>query len=144
MEKFKQHMLSLSEILDSWRVIPRIMAGAYGFMVYKLFIWYTSMPTYEEKECDNSILQTLLDKGIDVQSAMEMACTVVGTVGGPTSQQTSFVTIIISLSTGIFGFYVNSGNNNKGFFYGKSNTVSMQPNNNSNKPIDPTKNTPPS
>lgn len=106
-------MLDIADILDAWRVIPRTMAAAYGFMVYKLFIWYTSIPTHEERECDNSILNTLINSGIDVQQAMEMACTIVGTVGGPTSQQTSFVTVIIGLSTGIFGFYVNSGKHDK-------------------------------
>lgn len=109
MEKISDIMMQLARIMDAWRVIPRVIVGMYGFMIYKLFVWYTSMPTHEEKSCNESLVATLLDRGVDVNKAMELACTVVDTVGGPTTQQTSFVTIIVGLSSAMFGFYVSSG-----------------------------------
>jgi hypothetical protein len=126
MKKIRDNMLYLAEIIDSWRVIPRAMAAAYGYMIFKLFTWYTNMPTYEERQCDDKILQTLISSGVEIRNAIDMACTVIGTVGGPTSEQTAFVTVIIGLSTAIFGFYVNSGNRIKDGVTMEVSTKKMQ------------------
>ena len=109
MEKFSDIMMNLAKIMDAWRVIPRVIVAMYGFMIYKLFVWYTGIPTHEEESCNDALVTTLIENGVEIDRAMEMACTIVGTVGGPTTQQTSFVTIIIGLSSAMFGFYVNSG-----------------------------------
>lgn len=109
MKKFNDTMMSLARIMDAWRVIPRVIVAMYGILIYKLFTWYTGIPTHTEKNCNDSLVQTLLENGVEVDRAMELACTIVGTVGGPTTQQTSFVTIIIGLASAMFGFYVNSG-----------------------------------
>lgn len=109
MSKCRRVLLELAHIIDAWRVIPRAMVAMYGLMIYKLFLWYTNIETFEETTCDNPLIQTLLEQNIDIEKATEIACTIVDTVGGPTSQQTSFVTIVIGLSSAIFGLYVNSG-----------------------------------
>lgn len=109
MDRITTVLLKSAHVIDAWRVIPRAIVAMYGFMIYKLFQWYTDIPTHEETSCDDALIRTLIESGMDMERAMEMACTVVDTVGGPTGSQTSFVTVIIGLSSAMFGFYVNSG-----------------------------------
>lgn len=75
------------------------------------------METHKQKTCDNPILDTLIGGGVDPDRAMELACTVSDVVGGPTTEQTIFVTGIIGLATAIFGLYVRTGRkwDEKGF-----------------------------
>jgi len=109
MQKTVGVLLNGAHVIDAWRLIPRGIVGMYGFLIYKLFVWYTGIPTHEEKSCDDALIKTLLENNVDITIATEMACTIVDTVGGPTPAQTSFVTVIVGLSSAMFAFYVNSG-----------------------------------
>lgn len=109
MSKSRQNMLLFAEALDAWRVIPRLMVLAYGYLVFNLYIWYKSIPTYAQEKCDPAVLAVLMGKGMAALEAKAYACTVVGVVGGPTVAQTTFVTTIVSLSAGIFGLYTTTG-----------------------------------
>lgn len=109
MLKFRKYSLSLAESFDAWRVIPRIMLLIYSFLVFHLYLWYKSIPTFVQEKCDPTILRMVLDQGISMEEAKIMACTIVDMVGGPTASQTTFVTTIIGLSTGIFGLYTATG-----------------------------------
>ena len=101
--------MEYAELADAWRIVPRALVAAYGMMVLSLISWYRGMETVEKLECDNLILNSLIETSMDAERAMELACTVVGVAGGPTTEQTAFATAIIGLSTAIFGFYVGSG-----------------------------------
>lgn len=109
MEKVKGWLLVLAESFDAWRVVPRLMLISYGYLVWALFTWYKSIPQYIQTKCDGSILQILLEQGQTLNIARELACNIMGTTGGPTSEQTMFVTTIIGLSTGIFALYTTTG-----------------------------------
>lgn len=109
MKKFKAWLLTLAESFDAWRVVPRLMLVSYGYLVWALFVWYKSIPQYVQTKCDGAVLQVLLDNGQRLEVARELACNIVGSIGGPTSEQTMFVTTIIGLSTGIFALYTTTG-----------------------------------
>jgi len=109
MLKFRKYSLSLAESFDAWRVIPRIILVIYSFLVFHLYLWFKSIPTFIQEKCDPTILRMVLDKGISMEEAKIMACTIVDMVGGPTTSQTTFVTTIIGLSAGIFGLYTATG-----------------------------------
>ncbi len=109
MLKFRKYSLSLAESFDAWRVIPRIILVIYSFLVFHLYLWFKSIPTFIQEKCDPTILRMVLDQGISMEEAKIMACTIVDMVGGPTTSQTAFVTTIIGLSTGIFGLYTATG-----------------------------------
>lgn len=64
--------MKLSQTVNEWRVVPRLLVGWYAILVWQITDWYMLIPE-------------------------------------PTTQQTSFVTTIVGLSTAIFGLYVNSG-----------------------------------
>lgn len=99
----------LAESFDAWRVIPRMMLIAYGYLVFNLYIWYKNIPTYVQEKCDANIITQLLAEGMSKTEIKQFACTVADVVGGPTTAQSTFVTTIIGLSTGIFGLYTTTG-----------------------------------
>jgi hypothetical protein len=107
--KFQQWSNAIAESVDTWRIIPRMMLLAYGALVINLYTWYKSIPTFMQQKCDAAVLKIFMDGGLGVQQAKALACTVVDVVGGPTSNQSLFVTTIIGLSTGIFGLYTATG-----------------------------------
>jgi len=109
MTKITDFILDFAKAFDSLRVIPRIVLFMYGVLVYNMYAWYKSIPMVEESACDNNILQTLIEAGMDPVLATEMSCTVVAIIGGPTGFQTSFVSIIVGLATVVIGLYLNSG-----------------------------------
>lgn len=109
MHKTRQHILMLAEAFDAWRVIPRLMLMAYGYLVFNLYVWYKNIPTYVQEKCDPTIIASLLAKGLSRPEIKQFACTVVDVVGGPTTAQSTFVTTVIGLSTGIFGLYTATG-----------------------------------
>lgn len=126
----RQNILLLAEAFDAWRVVPRLMIVAYGYLVFNLYIWYKNIPTYVEEKCDANVITVLLAKGMSSPEIKNFACTVVDVVGGPTAAQSTFVTTIIGLSTGIFGLYTATGRKWDGWepnLIGKNVQVSYQP-----------------
>lgn len=107
--QLRQYSLILAEAFDAWRIVPRTMLICYGWIVFQLYIWFKSIPTYVQEKCDPQVLTLALNKAMSLPEAKLLACTVVDVVGGPTSAQSAFVTTIIGLSTGIFGLYTATG-----------------------------------
>lgn len=107
---FRHVSLVIAESVDAWRIIPRVVLVLYSTLVFNLYLWYRSIPTYIQEQCDSSVLKVLIDSGgLTIDEARSIACSVVDIVGGPTMAQSAFVTTIIGLSTGIFGLYVATG-----------------------------------
>jgi hypothetical protein len=86
-----------------------MMLFCYGWLVFQLYIWFKSIPTYVQEKCDPAIITTALANHISFDQMRLLACTASGVVGGPTTAQSAFVTTIIGLSTGIFGLYTATG-----------------------------------
>lgn len=107
----KEKWLNVAEVFDAYRTVPRLFLIMYGVLVYKLYDWFISMQAHVQTACDSALIRILIESGVDIEQAQELACTVVGTIGGPTTQQAGFVTAIIGLSSVIFMFYINSGRN---------------------------------
>ncbi len=106
---FRRISLIIAESVDAWRIIPRVILILYGTLVFNLYLWYRSIPSYVQEQCDSGVLRVVMDSGMDVEEARAIACSVFDIVGGPTAAQSAFVTTIIGLSTGIFGLYVATG-----------------------------------
>jgi hypothetical protein len=106
---FRHISLIIAESIDAWRIIPRAILVLYGTLVFNLYIWFRSIPTYVQEQCDAGVLKTLMDSNIPLEEAKLIACNILDVVGGPTTAQSMFVTTIIGLSTGIFGLYVATG-----------------------------------
>ena len=53
----KQERMRVVELIDAWRVVPRVMVLAYGFVCWQTFAWFTGLP-------DPSTAQTTFATGI--------------------------------------------------------------------------------
>lgn len=40
----KQRLLDIAEVIDAWRIIPRIILGAYGYLVWYVINWFLVIP----------------------------------------------------------------------------------------------------
>ncbi len=106
---FKKFMMSAAELVDAWRVVPRLVLIGYVFLIISLYNWFKSILTHVVITCNTTLLSYLMSHNTTIAAAKELACHVVGVVGGPTLIQGAFVTTIIGLSTAIFGLYTNTG-----------------------------------
>jgi hypothetical protein len=104
-----KNILASAEVIDSLRIVPRIFLLVYGALVYNLYVWFTSITTVVQETCDAAMLKVLLDHGETLEAAQAIVCRVSDITGGPTTEQTAFVTAIVGLSAAVFGFYTNSG-----------------------------------
>ncbi len=105
----KVALLSIAELIDAFRIVPRFILTLYGILIYRLYMWYSAIETTVQTKCDATMTQILLDHGQSIAEAQLMACYVVDHVGGPTMAQTAFVTTVIGLGTPLFAFYANTG-----------------------------------
>ena len=105
----KEKWLTVAEVIDGYRVVPRLFLALYGVLVYNLYTWFTSIETAAQQACDAALIKILLDHGEKLEAAQALACSVSGVTGGPTTEQAAFVTAIIGLATGVFGFYASTG-----------------------------------
>lgn len=107
--EYKKHLLTLAELIDAFRIVPRLFLIMYGILVYNLYTWFISLETIVQEKCDAALIKILIDSGESLEAAKLLACQVNDVVGGPTSPQAAFVTAIIGLASAAFGFYLNTG-----------------------------------
>jgi hypothetical protein len=107
--KFRRAALVIAEFLDYWSIVPRAMVVAYGIMLYYVFLWYKSIPTYPLYKCDPATLQVFISAHMALDQAKAIACSIADTVGGPTASQTTFVGAVFGLAPIIFGLYTSTG-----------------------------------
>lgn len=105
--------LAIAESIDAFRIVPRIILVAYGWMVWVITRWYIAIPTSNSMECQSDVMNVALQNGATFDQARAVACSVIGSVGGPTSEQTMFVSIIVGLSSVVIGLYLNTGHKSK-------------------------------
>ena len=105
----KEKFLVVAEIFDAYRVVPRAILALYGVLLYSLYTWFTAIETLVQTTCDAALLKILVDMGETVVAAQQLACTVSGMVGGPTTAQAAFVATVVGVAAPIFAFYANTG-----------------------------------
>jgi hypothetical protein len=109
LSKIRRLLLVLAEIVDAWRVTPRLMIIAYGALILKVFAWYTSIKLVYVTKCDSVALQLFISQKMDIHQAQQIACTIADQVGGPTMSDTTLVTAVFGLAPIIFGIYASTG-----------------------------------
>lgn len=100
----RKMFLAVAEIVDAWRVVPRIVLSAYAFLVGYMIIFILKYDNVEKVECDDKVMSVVLENGHSLVQAQEMACRVVDVIGPPTSWIT-LVSVIVGASAAVFGLY---------------------------------------
>ena len=106
--KFREWSLALAESFDAWRVTPRLLVGAYCYLVGLVVVKFLKFSTIPKVQCDSATLQVLLSQHIDLASASNVACRVVDTLGPPNSY-TIIVSALLGVAAIVFGVYTNTG-----------------------------------
>jgi len=104
LHKFRKIQLSVAEMIDAWRIIPRVIIGGYGYLVGYMVWYFLAYDDIPKIDCDAAVLKVLLDQGQQLPAATEIACQVVDILGPPTSL-TSLVAVIVGASAAVFGLY---------------------------------------
>jgi hypothetical protein len=92
----KLHM-SFAEWVDAWRIIPRLVVLAYGYLTWNIIQWYMGLEPYLLDKCDVSLL------GAECM------------VQAPTTEHMALVTAVLAVAAAVFGLYTSSGKKWNGF-----------------------------
>ena len=90
-DRIRLKVLTSAELFDAWRVVPRILVGAYGWMCWEIVAWYMKLKPAIIEGCDVSVLGDLC------------------LYDAPTTQHAALVTVIVGASAAVFGLYTNTG-----------------------------------
>lgn len=90
MERFKSWCLQIAEIVDAWRIVPRVLVLLYGLMLYNTITWYMNLQPYMLEDCKSDKVSECI-------------------VQAPTTQHAALVTAVVGISAAFFGLYANSG-----------------------------------
>ncbi len=114
-DRKRQIHLSLAEMVDSWRIFPRILLGGYIYLLYKTISWYMALEPYILKGCKSDNITDCI-------------------IQAPTTQHAALVTAVVGIAAAIFGLYTTSGRKWNGFiFWDKTNSTKNSVNNHDNK-----------
>lgn len=91
-DKFRKMHLAVAELIDAWRIIPRLLVVGYSILLVKLTMWYINLEPYIMEEClkyTDNVSKCIVD--------------------APTTSHSVIITALIGVAGGIFGFYAKSG-----------------------------------
>jgi len=115
-DKYRQWHLAAAEMIDAWRIFPRLIVAGYATLIGYVVIKFAKFDYIEKVDCTASVMQVLLDKNISIDRATEIACNVTDIIGPPDSI-TTILGILVGASAAVFGLYVNSGKKWNGFTF---------------------------
>lgn len=97
-DSIRKYHLSVAEAVDAWRIVPRLLAGTYGYLVYMIVKWYMALEPKLIPGCVSEIVTDCIQQA-------------------PTNQHAALVTAVIGGAAAVFGLYANSGKKWNGFTY---------------------------
>lgn len=100
--------LRAAEVIDAYRIFPRITLLVFIFAVGITMQWYFNFPNQYIVECNTELFIKLVDRSIPIKQAEEIACKATGVIDRPAGY-TALTSVLIGASAGVFGFYANTG-----------------------------------
>ena len=95
-DTYRKGHLAVAELVDAWRVVPRLMVGAYSYLVYITVKWYMALEPKMIEGCVSEVVTNCIYQA-------------------PTTQHAALVTAVVGVSAAVFGLYTNSGRKWNGF-----------------------------
>lgn len=96
-DTYRRRHLFIAELIDAWRLIPRLVVGLYIWLAIYVILWYIGLDPYILKGCN-------IDKLGEV-------CI----VQAPATQHAVALTSVFGLGAAVFGFYAGTGRKWNGF-----------------------------
>ena len=106
-DSWRKGHLAVAEFVDAWRVAPRLLVAGYGWVVYKVIVWYMALEPKVIEGCTKEIAENCLYQA-------------------PTTTHAALVTAVVGISAAIFAFYTNTGKKWNGFTYWNKETPAEQ------------------
>jgi hypothetical protein len=102
---WRKFHLAFAELVDAWRIIPRIVILGYGFLLFYLTYWYIT-------------LEPRIIEGCNIEALGETCI-----YNPPTTQHAALLTTVTGIAAAIFAFYASTGRkwDNKEFIPWASN-----------------------
>ena len=104
----KKWWIGLAEIIDAFRLVPRVILCLYAWLVHYVIVWYMSYPLRDIVKCDSATLGVLLHNKIDIETAKAISCQVTDVMSHPTGY-TILMSAVIGAAAIVFALYSNSG-----------------------------------
>ena len=96
-DTFRKSYLAIAEMLDAFRIFPRLLVLGYTFILYDVIMWYKDLKPTLIENCDVELLG---------QTCIALATS---------TQHAALVTAVVGVAAAIFGLYANSGKKWNGF-----------------------------
>ncbi len=93
---FRKGYLAFAEMLDAFRIFPRLLVLGYTYVLYSTIQWYMNLEPYMLEGCPVELGSQCI-------------------VQAPTTQHAALVTAVVGVAAAIFGLYANSGRKWNGF-----------------------------
>lgn len=103
-DTWRKGHLAIAEMIDAWRIIPRLLVTGYGWVVYKVVVWYMNVKPEIIEGCNVELLKEVC------------------VIQAPSTQHAALVTAVIGISAAIFAFYTNTGRKWNGFTHWNKET----------------------
>ena len=105
---FRKWSLAIAETIDAWRIVPRVIITGYSILVWYMVDAFLAIETISKVDCDAAVLKVLLEGGQSLETATNIACRVVDTIGPPISY-TTLLSVVIGAAAAVFGLYASTG-----------------------------------
>ena len=95
-DQFRQGYLVAAELLDAFRIFPRVLVGGYTYLLYVVVTWYMGLVPYVLEGCVSDVAKDCI-------------------IQAPLTQHAALVTAVIGIAAAIFGLYTSTGRKWNGF-----------------------------
>ena len=106
-DTYRKAHLSVAELVDAWRVVPRLLVGGYSYLIFVVVKWYMSLEPGMIEDC----------MSLTVTECIYQA---------PTTQHAALVTAVVGIAAVVFGVYANSSRKWNGFTFWNSKTEEVE------------------
>ncbi len=107
-DTYRKGHLAIAELVDAWRVVPRLLVGGYSYLIYVVVKWYMSLEPTMIEDC----------MSLTVTECIYQA---------PTTQHAALVTAVVGIAAVVFGVYANSSRKWNGFTLWNRNSEEAEP-----------------
>jgi hypothetical protein len=104
----KDKWLKIAEIIDAFRIFPRLVLLCYVVGTAYIVNWYIGFHPIPVTECNAALIDILTKNGLPLDQALKLACSPKELIGHPTGY-TTLISVIVSAGAGVFGFYTATG-----------------------------------
>ena len=120
-DTYRKAHLAVAELVDAWRVVPRLLVGGYSYLIFVVVKWYMSLEPRMIEDCMSLVVTECIYQA-------------------PTTQHAALVTAVVGIAAVVFGVYANSSRKWNGFTfwnYSKPEEVEATPQRRSTDKVEP-------